>query len=77
MLLLDQVARLLREQRPVGRRIDDDGLQLLTTAYDTEAALETLERAGFPLFRQWLVDSLRGEVSAEEATASFESRRGA
>jgi predicted phosphodiesterase len=57
--------------------LDDDGLELLTTAYDTEAALETLERAGFPLFRQWLVDSLRGEVSAEEATASFESRRGA
>jgi len=57
--------------------LDDDGLELLTTAYDTEAALETLERAGFPLFRQWLVNPLRGEVSAEEATASFESRRGA
>jgi predicted phosphodiesterase len=57
--------------------LDDDGLELLTTAYDTEAALDTLERAGFPLFRQWLVDALRGEVTAEEATASFESRRGA
>jgi len=57
--------------------LDDDGLELLTTAYDTEAALDLLERAGFPLFRQWLVGSLRGEVSAEEATASFESRRGA
>jgi len=54
----------------------DDRLELLTTAYDTEAALETLGRAGFPLFERWLVDSLRGEVSAEEATASFESRRG-
>jgi predicted phosphodiesterase len=57
--------------------LDDHGLELLTTAYDTEAALDTLERAGFPLFRQWLVDALRGEVTAEEATASFESRRGA
>jgi predicted phosphodiesterase len=57
--------------------LDDHGLDLLTTAYDTEAALDTLERAGFPLFRQWLVDALRGEVTAEEATASFESRRGA
>ena len=57
--------------------LDDAGLELLTTAYDTEAALDMLERAGFPLFRQWLVGSLRGEVSAEEATASFESRRGA
>jgi predicted phosphodiesterase len=57
--------------------LGDDGLELVTTAYDTEAALNALERAGFPLFRQWLVDSLRGEVSAEEATASFESRRAA
>ena len=57
--------------------LDDGGLELLTTAYDTEAALQTLERPGFPLFGEWLVESLRGEVSAEEATASFESRRGA
>ena len=55
----------------------DGDLELVTTAYDTEAALARLEQAGFPLFEQWLVDSLRGEVSAEEATASFESRRGA
>jgi predicted phosphodiesterase len=56
--------------------LDEHGLELVSTAYDAEAALETLERAGFPLFEQWLVDALRGEVSAEEATASFESRRG-
>lgn len=55
----------------------DDRLELLTTGYDTGAALETLEEEGFPLFRQWLVGPLTGEVSAEEATASFESRRGA
>jgi predicted phosphodiesterase len=52
-------------------------IELVTTAYDTEAALARLEGAGFPLLAQWLVDSLRGEVSAEEATASFETRRGA
>jgi predicted phosphodiesterase len=56
--------------------LEDGDVQLVTTAYDAEAALARLERAGFPLFEQWLVDSLRGEVSAEEATASFESRRG-
>ena len=51
-------------------------IELLRTAYDTKAALARLEEPGFPLFTQWFVDSLRGEVSAEEATASFESRRG-
>jgi putative phosphoesterase len=57
--------------------LGDEGLELVTTAYDAEAALGTLERVGFPLFDRWFVESLRGEVSAEEATASFESRRGA
>jgi predicted phosphodiesterase len=52
-------------------------VELVSTAYDTDAALERLERPGLPLFERWLVDSLRGEISAEEATASFESRRGA
>jgi predicted phosphodiesterase len=56
--------------------LEDGDVELVTTAYDAEAALARLERAGFPLFEQWLLDSLRGEVSAEEATASFESRRG-
>jgi putative phosphoesterase len=54
----------------------DGDVELVTTAYDTEAALARLEQAGFPLYRQWLVDSLSGAISAEEATASFESRRG-
>jgi predicted phosphodiesterase len=53
----------------------DGEVELVTTRYDTVAALARLEQPGFPLFRQWFVDALRGEVSAEEATASFESRR--
>jgi predicted phosphodiesterase len=57
--------------------LTDGRLELVTTAYDTDAALERLERPGFPLFEQWFVGSLRGEIGAEEATASFESRRGA
>ncbi len=56
--------------------LGDEGLELVTTSYDAEAALGRLSEPGFPLFDRWLVDSLRGEVSAEEATASFESRRG-
>ena len=57
--------------------LHDGDVELVSTPYDAEAALALLEQAGFPLFRQWLVDTLHGEVSAEEATASFESRRGA
>ncbi len=57
--------------------LGDEGLELVTTAYDAQAALEQLERTGFPLLRQWFVPMLNGEVSAEEATESFESRRGA
>jgi len=57
--------------------LEDGNVELVATAYDQEAALARLERAGFPLFERWLVGPLRGEISAEEATASFESRRGA
>lgn len=57
--------------------LGEEDVELVSTPYDSVAALETLEKAGFPLFERWLVDTLRGEVSAEEATASFESRRGA
>jgi predicted phosphodiesterase len=56
--------------------LGDDGVELAATAYDSHSALARLEQARFPLFAVWLVDSLRGEISAEEATASFESRRG-
>jgi diadenosine tetraphosphatase ApaH/serine/threonine PP2A family protein phosphatase len=57
--------------------LGDGDVELLATSYDAEGALERLEQAGFPLFEQWLLDALRGEISAEEATESFESRRGA
>ena len=57
--------------------LGDGDIELVTTPYDAEAARGRLEQAGFPLFEQWLVEALRGEISAEEATASFESRRGA
>ncbi|HEX6724277.1 MAG TPA: metallophosphoesterase family protein [Gaiella sp.] len=52
-----------------------EGVELVATAYDAEAALDELSRTGFPLTEQWLAPVLRGEVTAEEATASFESRR--
>ena len=57
--------------------LDGEGLELVMTAHDARAALESLERTRFPLFRQWFVPMLNGEVTAEEATESFESRRGA
>ena len=52
------------------------GVDLVSTAYDAAAALDDLGRTGFPLVEQWLAPPLRGEVTAEEATAEFERRRG-
>jgi hypothetical protein len=52
-----------------------EGVELVATPYDAEAALEELLRTGFPLAEQWLAPVLRSEVTAAEATASFESRR--
>jgi diadenosine tetraphosphatase ApaH/serine/threonine PP2A family protein phosphatase len=52
-----------------------EGVELVATPYDAEAALEELPRTGFPLAEQWLAPVLRSEVTAAEATASFESRR--
>jgi predicted phosphodiesterase len=57
--------------------IGDGGVELVSTPYDAPAALEALAEPGFPMFEQWFARTLRGEVTAEEATASFESRRGA
>lgn len=57
--------------------LDADAVELVSTPYDAEAALEALARAGFPMFDAWFSRTLRGEVTADEATASFESRRGA
>ena len=52
-----------------------EGVELVATPYDAEAALDELPRTGFPLAEQWLAPVLRSEVTAAEATASFESRR--
>jgi predicted phosphodiesterase len=54
-----------------------DGVEHRRTSYDVEAALAELESAGFPLFADLFPDSLRGTTTADEATAHFESRRGA
>jgi predicted phosphodiesterase len=51
-----------------------DGIELVATPYDAATAYEELARTGFPL-EEWLGPSLRGEVSAAEATDEFERRR--
>ncbi len=57
--------------------LDGAGVALVSTPYDAEAALERLAGTGFPLLGDWLEPVLRGELTAEEATRTFESRRGA
>jgi len=47
----------------------------LQTPYDAEDGLESLAGTGFPLLEQWIGRVARGEVGADEATASFEGRR--
>lgn len=56
--------------------LDTDGVELVSTPYDAAGALEVLSETGFPLLEGWFGRTLRGEVTAEEATESFESRRG-
>jgi predicted phosphodiesterase len=51
-------------------------VELVATPYDADEALELLGGTGFPVFEGWFGRTLRGEVTAEEATESFESRRG-
>ena len=53
----------------------DASVELVATTYDATGALETLFHTGFPLYEGWFTRTLRGEVTAEEATESFESRR--
>lgn len=55
--------------------IDVDGVELLSTAYDAEAALDACRGTGFPLVEQWLERALDGRITAEEATDEFERRR--
>jgi putative phosphoesterase len=54
--------------------IGDEGVELVSTPYDAAAALELLASKGCPAL-EWFSRPLRGEVTAEEATAHFESRR--
>ncbi len=54
--------------------VGDDGIELVSTPYDAEAALALLRSRGCPAF-DWFSRPLRGEITAEEATAEFESRR--
>ena len=54
----------------------DGDVALLSTPYDGEAALADLTRTGFPYADDWYRDVFLGAVTADEATAVFESRRG-
>lgn len=54
--------------------VGEDEIELVSTPYDAAAALELLRSRGCPAF-DWFSRPLRGEVTAEEATAHFESRR--
>ena len=57
--------------------LGDGGVELVSTPYDADGALAVLAATGFPAHEQWFARTLRGEVTAEEATAYFESQRGA
>jgi putative phosphoesterase len=57
--------------------LGSSGIDLVATPYDAEAAFARFAGIGAPLFEAWFGPVVRGEVSAEEATAQFESRRGA
>jgi diadenosine tetraphosphatase ApaH/serine/threonine PP2A family protein phosphatase len=52
-------------------------VDLRTTTYDVESALRRLHEPGFPEVGELFDESLRGQVTAEEASEVFESRRGA
>ncbi len=54
--------------------VGDERVELVSTPYDAEAALELLSSKECPAL-EWFSRPLRGEVTAEEATAEFESRR--
>ena len=54
-----------------------DDVEHRRAAYDVERALAELEAAGFPPFADLFPGALRGTTTADEATAHFESQRGA
>jgi predicted phosphodiesterase len=53
------------------------GIDLRSTAYDVELSLAQLREKGFPGFDEIFARSHQGKVAAGDATAEFESRRGA
>jgi hypothetical protein len=55
--------------------LDEDGVEHVSTPYDARGALDLLAATGFPAFDEWFAPALCGEVTAEEATETFESRR--
>jgi putative phosphoesterase len=55
--------------------LGDGGVELVATRYDAGTAYERLERAAFPAFDDWFARPLRSEITADDATAEFESRR--
>jgi predicted phosphodiesterase len=52
-------------------------VEFRTSEYDVERGIEVLAAAGFPPFGDVFPRAMRGLVTREEATATFESRRGA
>jgi putative phosphoesterase len=56
--------------------LGDGEVALVSTTYRADAALEDLARTGFPYYDDWYRDVFLGEVTAEQATAIFEGRRG-
>jgi putative phosphoesterase len=66
------------EDSPAARwaLLGDGDVELVSTPYDAEAAYAALTETGFPLLDDWYGGVVRGEVTAEEATAGFEGRRG-
>ena len=60
-----------------GYRMAQVDRALRRTAYDVDRALTELEAVGFPPFADLFPGALRGTTTADEATAHFESQRGA
>lgn len=52
-----------------------EDVELRRTEYDVAHALEVLDEAGFPSFRETFQDALEGRVSAASATEYFEQKR--
>ena len=53
----------------------DSDVEFRRTTYDIESAIAALSATGFPSSAETFGESLRGTISAESATAFFESKR--